>query len=92
MRIVVARSGIDFGLLEEAKQLLDEIEYHESRREGYAAVCKRIALRLGVDNAGRWIESIEDPISRSGAILGLVQFMRPVAEVTCELPRYFRGC
>ncbi len=27
MRVVVARSGIDFGLLEEAKQLLDEVQY-----------------------------------------------------------------
>jgi len=64
-----------------------------SRREGYRAVSLRIIESRGVERSNAWIGETEDPISKSGAILGMVEFLSPEPTELDDIPKVVSsGC
>ena len=92
-RTALAIQAIQFEDFELIRNLLNEMDRDYNRRSGYFAVTRKIAEKWGVEKALQWIKNTEHPISQSGAILGLVDFLIPEPNDQDEIPPVFRaGC
>lgn len=92
-RVVLARLAVQFEKYDLARKLLEGLESNYDREECYRAVTLRIAKLKDVDRAKSWIEKTKHPVSKAGAMLGLVEFLAPKLEVD-DIPRVYvnNGC
>jgi hypothetical protein len=78
IKCLVARESIRFATLEEGMALLDTMTNPDSRRSGYCLLGRTLCASRPVAEVVEWSRKIADPYSRSGALMGVAQYLADV--------------